>query len=57
MKQYATKLAVNFKFVRVDLYEVKHCVYLGEMTFTPAAFIFKYVNAENDIKDGNLLKL
>ena len=57
MKQYASLLSRDFKFVRVDFYEVKGRIYLGEMTFTPAAFLFRYVNAEDEIKDGKLLTL
>ena len=57
MKQYASLLSKDFKFVRVDFYEVNNRIYLGELTFTPAAFIFKYINPEDEIKDGNLLKL
>lgn len=57
MKQYATKLSSVFKFTRVDFYELDNKVYLGEITFTPGAFIFKFVNSDNDIKIGNMLKL
>lgn len=44
MKDYATKLSQDFKFVRVDFYEVDGRVYLGELTFTPGAFVFRYKN-------------
>lgn len=57
MKDYATKLANGFKFVRVDFYEVKGRVYIGEMTFTPGAFIFKYENPKDEIAVGGLLTL
>lgn len=57
MKEYATKIAQDFKFVRVDFYEVNNRIYLGELTFTPGAFIFKYNNPDEEIKIGNLLKL
>jgi hypothetical protein len=57
MKEYATKLSSNFKFVRVDFYEINHKVYLGELTFTPGAFIFKFVNRNDDIEIGKMLSL
>lgn len=57
MKEYAKKLACNFNFVRVDFYEIDGRVYLGELTFTPGAFFFKYVNPADNLKMGNLLTL
>lgn len=57
MKEYATKIAQDFKFVRVDFYEVNNRIYLGELTFTPGAFIFKYNNPDEEIAVGGLLKL
>ena len=32
----AEKLAKNFPFVRVDLYNIEGKIYFSEMTFTPA---------------------
>lgn len=57
MKQYATKLSSVFKFVRVDFYEANDRIYLGELTFTPGAFIFKYENPDDEIAVGGLLTL
>lgn len=57
MKKFAKKLAAPFKFVRIDFYEIKGVTYLGEMTFTPGACVFKYKNPEDEIKVGNFLKL
>lgn len=57
MKRYATHLSKNFKFVRVDFYEIDGCPFLGEMTFTPGAFIFKYNNPSDAIEIGNMLQL
>ena len=57
MKEYAKLLSQNFKFVRVDFYEIEGKVYLGELTFTPGAMGFSYINSEDNIKVGNLLKL
>lgn len=37
MIQICKKLSKNFKFVRIDLYEISGKVYFGEMTFSPAA--------------------
>ena len=37
MIQLAEKLAAQFSYVRVDLYEVNNQIYFGELTFTPAA--------------------
>jgi len=57
MKEYATKLAAPFKFVRVDFYEVGNKVYLGEMTFTPGTCFIKYKNPNTDRMLGDMLKL
>ena len=57
MKEYARKLAAPFRFVRVDFYEVNGKVYLGEMTFTPAAFGMKFKNPNTDRMLGDMLKL
>lgn len=57
MYEYAINLSQTFKFVRVDFYEANGCIYLGELTFTPGAFIFRYDNPEDEITVGNLLKL
>lgn len=37
MKEYATKLASDFKFVRADFYLLNSKVIFGELTFTPSA--------------------
>jgi hypothetical protein len=57
MKEYARKLSEHFKYVRVDFYEIDNQIYLGELTFTPGACIFRYVNKEDEIKVGNMLRL
>ena len=56
MIEYAKILSKDFKFVRVDFYEVNNKCYLGELTFTPGNGWFNF-SAENDIKYGDLLKL
>lgn len=57
MREYAEKLSAPFKFVRVDFYEIGGEPYLGEMTFTPGAMMFRYTDPEKDVEMGNLLKL
>ena len=57
MKKYAKKLSKQFKFVRVDFYEINGEVYLGELTFTPGAMGFSYRNQEDNVMVGNYLKL
>ena len=57
MKEYAEKLAAPFKFVRVDFYEVNGVVYLGEMTFVPAAARFSFTEPKFALEMGSWLKL
>lgn len=57
MVEYAKKLSKSFKFARVDFYEIDNEVYLGEITFTPDALVFKYKNPNDNIEVGKLLKL
>lgn len=57
MVDYAKKLSSEFKFVRVDFYEVNGKIYLGEMTFTPGANVFKYKKPGADKMVGDMLKL
>ncbi len=55
--KYAKILSEDFKFVRVDFYEVNDRVYLGELTFTPGSGFFEYTDPDASIKLGNLLNL
>lgn len=57
MVEYAKKLSSDFKFVRVDFYEVNDKVYLGELTFTPGANMFKYKNPTTNKIVGDMLKI
>lgn len=57
MVEYSKKLSEDFKFVRVDFYEVGGKLYLGELTFTPGAGFFKYNNPSDDKRLGDMLKL
>lgn len=57
MIEYAKKLSSEFKFVRVDFYEVNDKVYLGELTFTPGAGLFKFKDKETNLYWGEQIKL
>ena len=57
MKEYAKNLSQDFRFVRVDFYEVNGVVYLGELTFTPATGFIRWTNPDIDRKFGDMIKL
>ena len=58
MKIYAQKLSKNFKFVRVDLYQIKNNeIRLGELTFAPMNSFFYCKNKEDEIKLGFDIKI
>ena len=57
MYQYATILSSDFKFVRVDFYEIEGQCYFGELTFIPAAAYIQYKTDSTDYMLGNLLTL
>lgn len=57
MIEYATILSKDFKFVRVDFYEINNTLYLGELTFTPGSGIFKFTKPEQAKKIGSMLSL
>lgn len=56
MIEKAKILSKEFKFVRVDFYEIDNKVYLGELTFTPGDGYFKFEN-DGDLKIGQMLDL
>ena len=56
MKEYAEKLSKDFKFVRVDFYEINGKVYFGELTFIPGAAYIKWKHNE-DFELGEMLDL
>lgn len=56
MIKIATILSKDFKFVRVDLYEIKDKVYFGELTFIPGAAYIHYKD-DGDFKLGEMLGL
>jgi len=57
MLEIARKLSKPFPFVRIDLYEAKGKVYVGEMTFYPGNGFNKFTPKELDIELGALLDL
>lgn len=57
MLSIAERLSADFKFVRVDLYEVNGKIYFGELTFSPGAGVFPYFKPEFDLEMGRRLKL
>lgn len=57
MVEVAKKLSEDFKFVRVDLYELNGKVYFGELTFSPAACVFGNFTDEFNEEMGKLLQI
>ena len=57
MIEYSKKLSEEFKYVRVDFYEINGEIYLGELTFTPNSGYLKFKNRETDEKFGKWLRL
>ena len=52
MKEYAKILSSDFKFVRVDLYELEKEIRLGELTFSPMNSFFFCKNKSDEIELG-----
>ena len=46
MIEIARKLSADFKFVRVDLYDINGKVYFGELTFSPTNGVFSHYTQE-----------
>lgn len=57
MIKISEKLAVPFRFVRVDFYETKNNLILGELTFTPARCCDNDYNEKGNIELGKMLDL
>lgn len=57
MLEIAERLAEDFKFVRVDLYELNGKVYFGELTFSPGCCVLPYFTKKFDLEMGQKLKL
>ena len=57
MISLAEHLANGYKFLRVDLYNIKGKIYFGELTFYPAAGMGEFVPEEWDYRLGSLLSV
>ena len=57
MVRIARTLSAEFKFVRVDLYELDGQIYFGELTFTPAHCVFPHFSDKFNREMGELLRL
>lgn len=57
MKEFARILSADFKFVRVDFFEIENKLYMGEMTFIPMSGIGKFEPEDWDYKLGELINL
>ena len=52
MKKYAIIFSKDFKFVRVDIYELENEIRLGELTFIPMNSFFYCKNKDQEIELG-----
>lgn len=57
MIEIAKVLSSDFRFVRVDLYDINNKVLFGELTFSPACCVFPYFLDSFNSKMGRLLTL
>ena len=57
MIEIAKKLSADFKFVRVDLYDIDGKVYFGELTFTPTNGVFSHYTKNFLMRMENKLSL
>ena len=57
MIRVAEELSKEFKFLRVDLYNVKGKIYFGELTIYPAAGMGAFIPEEWDDKLGGWIEL
>lgn len=57
MLEISKLLSKDFKYVRVDLYEIKGKVLFGELTFTPASGTDKWTPESANLELGKLIKL
>ena len=57
MKKIAEILSEDFKFVRVDLYELHDRIYFGELTFSPGCCVFPYFTDKFNQEMGKKLIL
>lgn len=57
MKNIASELSKNFKFVRIDLYNHNKKILFGEMTFYPGSGFEKFSIKNFDYEFGKLIKI
>ena len=57
MQEIAKRLSEDFKFVRVDLYEIDGKVYFGELTFSPTGGVFPCFTDRFNEKMGEKLSI
>ncbi|MFC1528041.1 ATP-grasp fold amidoligase family protein [Candidatus Neomarinimicrobiota bacterium] len=57
MIKLAQKLSTNFKFVKVDMYNIDGKIFIGELTFTPSMGLQGFIPDEWNLKLGDKLKL
>lgn len=57
MISIAEQLSSSFKFLRVDLYNVKGKIYFGELTFYPASGMGRWTSDEADRMMGDYMKI
>lgn len=57
MIEIARRLSEDFKFVRVDLYELDGKVYFGELTFSPGSCVLPYFTHKFDLEMGKQLQI
>lgn len=57
MLKIAEKLAQNYPFIRVDLYNINSKIYFGELTFYPASGLGQFSPDEWSYRLGKLINL
>ena len=57
MIELATRLSTGYKFLRVDLYQIKNQIYFSELTFSPCGGMMPFDPPEWDEKLGKLIDL
>ncbi len=57
MIKLAQKLSTDFKFVKVDMYNINGKIFIGELTFTPSMGLQGFIPEEWNLKFGDKLKL
>lgn len=57
MKEYATILAKDIPFVRIDFYDIDGKLYFGEMTFTPKGGYCSTLTEKESLRIGNKIVL